>query len=313
METFDDTSMKQNFLFRLDGSKDNDDFFACRRQQQNAIAYSGMGMTVGPGWIPDLIAVESVDSGTDCSITLIELEASEIVARASCRKYLPESSTDIAQRFMAYLDSVMAQCKATADPRLDSFQLLKEAMENQVTVVVRTAGALRSSSDYLEVHTLLDQPERISLRLSRPITAGQVFSFGGTLSFSREETDGLRRTVRILHAVVTGHDHSNSTLHSWRNLRRKPLDIAVGKEPERFVQLDELLGNKIASGMRLDCDRLVEELVSLWSPCSTHRLTSSEVADSIRSFVPVSIVFSNQESMRVVFEAARSVLKAHAI
>ena len=124
--------MTQRFLFRLDGSKDNDNFFTCRRQQESAIAYSGMAMAVGPGWIPDLIAVESIDNGTDYSVTLIELEASEIVARASCRKYLPESSTDIAQRFVAHLDSVLAQCKATADPRLEAFRSLREALGNQV-------------------------------------------------------------------------------------------------------------------------------------------------------------------------------------
>ena len=134
--------MTQHFLFRLDGSKDNDSFFTCRREHENAIAYSGMAMAVGPGWIPDLIAVESLDNGTDYSVTLIELEASEIVALASCRKYLPESSADIVQRFVAYLDSVMAQCQATADPRLNAFRSLRVALGNQVTVVVRTAAAL---------------------------------------------------------------------------------------------------------------------------------------------------------------------------
>ncbi len=305
--------MNRRFLFRLDGSKDNDNFFACCRQQGNTVAYSGRAMTVGPGWIPDLIAVESVDNGAGYSVTLIELEASEIVARASCRKYLPESSTDIAQRFVAYLDSVMAQCQGTADPRLDAIRSLREVLGHQGAVVIRTAGALRSSTDYLEVHTLLDHLERISVRPSQPVVAGQVFSFGGTQSFSREETDGLRRTVRILHAVVTGNDHSNCTLHSWRNLRRKPLDIEVAKERERLVHLNQLLGNKSASGMRLDCDGLVEELVGLWSKCSSHHLMSSEVADSVRRFVPVSMQFSNQEPMRVVYEAARSVLKTHAI
>lgn len=182
-----------------------------------------------------------------------------------------------------------------------------------MTAVVRTAGALRSSTDYLEVHTLLDQPERIGLRPSQPAFAGQVFSFGGTRSFSREETDGLRRTVRILHAVVTGQDHSNCTLHSWRNLRRKPLDISVAKDRERLVQLNRLLGNKFASGMSLDCDRLVQELVGLWSIYSRPNLVPSEVADSVRCFVPMSMGFANQESMRVVFDVARSVLKAHAI
>jgi hypothetical protein len=313
MDTRQGNSMNRRFLFRLDGSKDNDNFFACRRQQEDAVAYSGTAMPVGPGWIPDLIAVEAVDDGADYSVTLIELEASEIVARASCRKYLPESSTDIVQRFVAYLDSIMAQCQGTADPRLDAFRSLREALANQETVVVRTAGALRSSADYLEVHTLLDQPERISLKPSQPAVAEQVLAFGGTQSFSREETDGLRRTVRILHTVVTGHDHSNCTVHSWRNLRRKPLDIAVAKDRARFAQLDQLLGNKSASGMRLDCDRLVEELVDLWSTCSSHHLKVPEVADSVRRFVPVSMRFANQESMRAVYEAARSVLNTHAI
>jgi len=301
--------VKRRFLFRLDGSKENDDFFSCRGRRENVVAYSGTAITVGPGWIPDLIEVDSVDDGAGYSFTLIELEASEITARVSCRKYLPESSTDVVQRFVTYLDSVITQCHATADPRLDAFRSLREALGNQVTAVVRTAGALRSSTEFLEVHTLLDQPERISLRPSQPVVAGQVFALGGIRSFSRGETDGLRRTVRVLHAVVTGHDHSSATLHSWRNLRRKPLDIAVSKERERFVQLDLLLGNKSASGMRLDCDRLVDELVGLWSTSSTYRLTSAEVADSVRHFEPISMRFANQESMRAVYDAARSALE----
>ena len=203
------------------------------------MSHRGLG---GTGPKPALIAVEPVDNGTDYVITLIELEATEIVAHASCRKYLPESSTDIAKRFVAYLDSVRTQCQGTADSRLDVFRDLRKALGNQSTVVVRTAGALRSSTDYLEVHSLLDQPERINLGPSQPVVAGQVFAFGGTKSLSREETNGLRRTVRILHAVVTGHDHSSCTLHSWRNLRRKLLDLAVAKDRERFVQLNQLLG-----------------------------------------------------------------------
>jgi len=66
--------MNRRFLFRLDGSKDNNLFFAGRRQQENVIAYSGMAMVVGPGWIPDIVAVESIDNGADYSITLIELD-----------------------------------------------------------------------------------------------------------------------------------------------------------------------------------------------------------------------------------------------
>lgn len=270
-------------------------------------------MTVGPGWIPDLIEVDSCDDGTASTVTLIELEASEITARASCRKYLPEPSTDVVRRFVTYLDSVMAQCYATADPRLEEIRALREAIGKQGPLIVRTAGALRSSADFLEVHTLLDQPERISLNPSQPMVAGQVFAFAGIQSLSREETDGLRRTARILHAVVTGHDHSGGTLHSWRNLRRKPLDIAVSKNPERLVQLSQLLAKNTATGMRFDCDRLAEELAALWSTSSTYRLTTGAVADCIRRFVPISMRFANRESMRAVYDSARSALATLAI
>ena len=187
--------------------------------------------------IPDLVEVEIDDDGIVYTITLIELEALEISALVSCRKYLPEPSTEILHQFVAYLETVMSQCKATADPRLDDIRSLRMALGGQVRVVIHTAGALRSSTEFLEVHSLLDQPERMSISASPATITKKDFEIGGTRSLSREETDGLRRTVRILHAVVTGQDHSSGTLHSWRCLRRKPLDMAVARAKDRFHQL----------------------------------------------------------------------------
>ena len=117
MDSAKDDYVTRRYLFRLDGSKENDEFFLCRRGQGACVAYSGTAMSVGPGWIPDLIEVE--DDETCFTVTLIELEAVEISALASCRKYLPESSLDIIQKFTAYLETVNRQCLATADPRLD--------------------------------------------------------------------------------------------------------------------------------------------------------------------------------------------------
>jgi hypothetical protein len=305
--------VKRRYLFRLDGSKENDDFFSRRCALGGIVAYSGTAMTIGPGWIPDLVEIDMDDDGIAFTITLIELEASEINAFISCRKYLPEPSTDIVRQFFAYLEAVMIQCKATADPRLDDIRSLRRALEGQVSIVIRAAGALRSSTEFVELHTLLDQPERMSIGATPSTVTGNEFDFTGTRSFSREETDGLRRTVRILHAVVTGHAHSNGTLHSWRNLRRKPLDIAVAKAKERFHQLAQLLENKSASGMRLDCDRIVVELVDLWSGSKVYRLTGADVADSVRRFVPISMGFSNQEVMRTVYDAARLLLMTTAM
>ncbi len=305
-------SMSRRFLFRLDGSKDNDYFFTCRRGQGNCVAYSGTTMTVGPGWISDLIEVDFAHDGSTCGITLVELEASEVTARMSCRKYLPESSDDIVRGLGSYLDSVIAQCCATSDPRVDDLRSLREALSGQVAFGVRTAGALRSSEDFLEVHTLLDQPERVSLCTIQPAVVAPTFAFTGTMPLSREVTDGLRRTARIFHAVVMGHDHSGGTLHSWRNIRRKPLDIAVAKEPERLGQLNQLLVSR-AIGMRIDCEQLVEELAGLWAASSDYRLTIAEVTDCVKRFAPVAMRFPNSESMRNVFDAARLTLETFAI
>jgi hypothetical protein len=305
--------MKNRFLFRLDGSKDNDDFFLRRRSQSDVLAYSGTTLIVGPGWIPDLVEVETNDDGTRFFITLIELEGSEIVARVSCRKYLPEPSSDVVHRFIGYLDTLITQCQVTADPRLDDLRALRGSLEGEVTVIVRTAGALRSSGEFLELHALLDQPERITIESHQSAIEVKTTNFEGTRSFSREETDGLCRTVRIFHAVVAGLDHSGGTLHSWRNLRRKPLDIAVAREPDRFSQLSQLLAKRSASGIKLDCDLLVSELNDLWSSSPGYRLTPQEIADAIRRFMSMSMAFPSKEPMQTVYDAARSTLENSAI
>lgn len=308
-----DNSMISRFLFRLDGSKENDDFFTRRREREKAVAYSGTPMKVGPGWIPDLVEVSLDQTNAVCRLTLIELEATDILARASCRKYLPEPSSAVVQGFVNYLGAVIFHCRVTADQRVGAFQELRDLLDGQVSIAVCTAGALRSSVDFLEEYSLIDQPGRLTVPSVQPVASSPEFVFRGNVSLSREETDGLRRTVRILYAVVMGHDHSSGTLKSWRNLRRKPLDMAVSKARQQFVELYKLLSSKTGSGMRIDCDRLAEEIAALWSESPHFRFTSAQVAEVVRDFVPVSMRFAEHESMRTVFKAARSILETGAI
>jgi hypothetical protein len=305
--------MKQRFVFRLDGSKENDEFFGKRRCLGDVVAYSGTAMLVGTGWIPDLVEVEVLDDGSRYTITLVELEAQEITARASCRKYLPEPSDAILHGLLAYLEALAKQCQATSDPRLDEFMALKAALSGATRVEVRTAGALRSAADYLEVHALLDQPNRPSIT-SRSLPENKTkFVFEGVIAFSREAKHGLRRTVRVLHAVIAGHDHSDGTLHSWRNSRRKPLDSTVAESKQKYPVTNELLQNKSASGMRLDCGLLASELAAIWSALGEPRMTARVVTDTIQRFVPICMAFSEQDSMRAVFESARAALNEKAI
>ena len=308
-----EVSVKHHFIFRLDGSQENDEFFNVRRSCEDVVAYSGATMLVGPGWIPDLVEVEVADDESRFTITLVELEAQEITARASCRKYLPEPSNEILQRFLEYLHVTTRQCRATVDPRLDEFMKLHDALSKTTVVEVRTAGALRSAADYLELHALLDQPNRKIIMNSRTPSNTATFDFEGVITFSRETKHGLRRTVRVLHAVIAGLDHSDGTLHSWRNSRCKPLDLVVAKSSQTYPLLNQLLQNKSATGMRLDCSRLASELAELWSISASHRMTAQEVGDTIRRFAPICIDFSEHDSMRTVFEAARSALNENAI
>ena len=83
------------FLFRLDGSRDNDQFMDLWRARYGNNVYSGTPMKLGPGWIPDFVELMTDETVKSMSLTLIELEATEGDARASCRKYLPESSAQI--------------------------------------------------------------------------------------------------------------------------------------------------------------------------------------------------------------------------
>jgi len=82
-------------------------------------------------------------------------------------------------------------------------------------ISVRTAGALRTSAELIEDYRLIDQPERASAAAVGSAEAPSSFSFDGERRLTRSESDGLRRAVRFLHAVIVGRDHSGGLLRSW--------------------------------------------------------------------------------------------------
>jgi hypothetical protein len=131
------------YFFRLDMAKDNEEFFVARHRSGADCVYSGIAMRVGPGWIPDCIEVNLDTKAGVVKLIILELEATDIVARASCRKYLPEPSSAVLQAFAAYLDAVVSQCRSTADPRLALLEDLQRAVATHPHVLIHTAGALR--------------------------------------------------------------------------------------------------------------------------------------------------------------------------
>src|SRR5260221_392230 len=152
--------MAATYLFRIDSAKDNDAFFNALRPSVSHV-YAGVDIQVGSsGWSPDFIKI-SVSESEDFKLTLIELDATDSVARTSCRKYLPENSTEIVHAFCKYLERVIRACRSSAHPHENEFARLKAMLEGG-KVVVTTAGALRSSTSFIEELSLIDQPERIN-------------------------------------------------------------------------------------------------------------------------------------------------------
>ncbi len=297
------------YLFRLDMAKDNDEFLALRRSRQVDHVYSGTPMKVGPGWLPDFAeVVVDADSGT-CRLTLIELEATEIPARAACRKYLPERSSEVVRAFLDYLNTVISQCRSTADPRLEALIELNDIVASCSTISVHTAGGLRTSADLVEDLPLIDQPEPLTVPLTASAGPSSPFSFEGERRLTRAESDGVRRAMRILHAVVVGRDHSGGTMKSWRNLRQKPLDRAVSKDSARYPHLHKLLTSKTEFGLQVSCDKLFAELALLWRGAGNESLTAERIAALISTFVPMAVSFAEHEPMQNVFDRARDVVR----
>src|SRR5258708_7050491 len=153
--------MAATYLFQIDSATDNDAFFDALKSSIS-YWYRGTDMAVSSlNWKPDLVKI-IVNESKEIRLTLIELDATESTTRISCRKYLPENSIGIVRTFCEYLDRVIRECNSRADPRKEEFVRLKKALSEAEKVTVTTAGALRSSTSFLEELSLIDQPSRFT-------------------------------------------------------------------------------------------------------------------------------------------------------
>jgi len=302
----------RRFLFRLDGSKDNDAFFAARQARDGGVAYSGTPMKVGRGWIPDLVEVAWDQDRHAVELTLVELEATETAACAACRKYLPEASNSILAAFASYLDAVIAQCNVTADPRTSDVRELRNALELGTSARVRTAGALRSDVEFVEEWALIDQAERSSVPAAVRTSATRPLVLDGQISLTRGETDGLRRAIRVIYAVVIGLDRSAGTLGGWCKLPGQPLNNAGEQGGGGFPELRQLLVNQRA-GTRVDSARLVAEMAQLCAASKGYRLDAPQIATVLGEYAPVVQRVRKHEAMNTVFEQARVALRPYAV
>ncbi len=287
------------YRFQIDGAQNNDAFFNSLRSSASFF-YKGSAFRVGD-WIPDGVRVDVQES--QCFLTLIELEDTKSNALISSRKYLPENSDLIVRALGEYLDRIVSQCVSTGDSREAGLTRLKDIVTQGKPFVVRTACALRSSTETVEELSLIDQPSSAkSPNVPPPSEVGQSASpLQGTLRLGRERLHGLQRSLKVLDAVIRRQDHSAGLFHSWSH--RTPLKRLVSETTGNPV-LKELATETNRTGMKLDFEALLLELVSIWAGAS-RQLDLEDVRRLISHYLLTAHRIRGHDRMDAIFEDAR--------
>jgi hypothetical protein len=237
------------------------------------------------------------------------------VALNSCRKYLPENSGDIVHAFSDYLNRVIRQCRSTADPREREFVGLKGALSGAEHVTVKTAGALRTQTRFVEELPLLDQPKRIvTPRSIQENHQEEICHFHGALRLSAKEAKALARCVMVLDAVVRGFDHSAATFKNWRGQdRSQPLKYLLKKNRKIYPTLRSFVLETENRGITLDFEMVLSEVVAIWSSALNKPLNRERIRAFMSRYYPVAHNIKSHEQMAGIFETARKHVSEEAI
>jgi hypothetical protein len=296
--------MPETFLFQIDGAKDNDAFFEARKPSASYF-YGGVDLKIGY-WSPDLVEI-SVDELGDVTVTLIELEQDKIEASKSCRKYLPENSTEIVRKFHEYLGRVIGECRF--HPHKDEFARLKTILAKARKNAIITAGALRSSPHYIVKHSLIDQPERIAQTQSVQTTPiAETQKFHSTLKLSLNDANAVSRCILVLDTIVRQRDHSAATFKAWRQSPTQPLKNFLKQNEPAYPLLRTFLLPTRIRGITLNFEIMLSELAKIWSDASNAQFDPERVRNLFNSYFPIALKIKNHERMPVVFEKARKFL-----
>jgi hypothetical protein len=293
-------------------NKDNDAFFNARKSSASHI-YAGVALGIGSSsdWIPDLIEVVIDESG-NATLRLIELEAHKSDAVISSRKYLPENSTEIVTAFLNYLEKVIRACRSSADNREEDFARLKMILSKTEKIFITSAGALRSSAEFVEELPLLDQPNEIARMppLERTLRE-DIPDFSGTLRLSGDKAAALGRAILILDAVIRKCDHSDAAFKTWRAQdRSQPLKKLL-KKNGGYPCLRAFISQK-SGGTILDYEKLLSEVREIWSNGRESELDKARVRILISRYFPIATKINARDRMPAIFDGARSFLAATA-
>jgi hypothetical protein len=299
---------QDRFLFQFDGAPENRPFVERWKQRYGGEVYAGVSVTLGSRWTPDLAEVTVDAIANEVELRLIELEADDKQVRVSCRKYLPEPSQAIVTAFVEYLDDVLGRCRKTHDQRIDSFRRLKEFLCPSPTVIVKTAGALRNSLDFLEEFLLIDTHSgELPVVVAAKNPERRPFLCENEQNLSREQVEVLRRVVRVLHAVLIGNDHYDCSIDSAQRRMRSAIDNALISFDRPLSELQRLHSPESQRGAHVDCDKIVAELADLWTSRRPDA-TLSRVRSWVEGFYPFAQQPRKHEPVRLLIEPARIIV-----
>lgn len=298
--------MPKTFLFRFDGARENNEFLEHARLK-GYLVYAGLAMQLQHGWIPDFVEVSLDEETIKCTITIVELESTEVTALISARKYLPESSKDILLIFCQYLQRVLQKCRKTADPRVEDIQAVLDTLVRSTKIGIWSAGGLRQPPQLIEILPLFDQG-RTSEDTSIDLHAEKKSdNLTGEVSLSPRDHKNVSRSILILDAVIRGWDKSDASLRAWRNLRSQPLRRQIQKHSVDFPALSALLlGQKY--GVRVRIDDVTREVSVIWNEFQPKCHTETTVLAALSRFLPIDRTLDPNESVRIAFEKARMIV-----
>ena len=224
----------------------------------------------------------------------------------SARKYLPEEPSSVIETFKEYLGTIIKECRRTADSRKEELENLRVFLTHGANIQICAAAALRDSTEFVEVLPLMLQVASSPVpRITHPnVTSG--FEAKGKRVLTRREAEVLQRTIWILHAVISGQDDSGASLEAWyKVLSRRNY---TGEQFPQNSEMHRLVQRPKQRGLEIDFDKLVEEMLPIWSSGTHSQKSTLQVSGSIETYFPIARAFPKNTRMPTIFQKARRIL-----
>jgi hypothetical protein len=108
----------------------------------------------------------------------------------------------------------------------------------------------------------------------------------------------------VLDAVIRHKDHSSATFHSWRN--KSPLKHLLKEKSSKLPALGQLILETRNSGITVDFEKLLSELVVIWSRKDEKQFDLEDTRRLVSGYFPTGQKIRGHENMAIIFDTARN-------